>query len=107
MLVDECFERFEMILECFLSLWGGGKRSVGLPTEELFAGRDIADVLQGAQMSDQVAVGHAQQGFERHEIYRIVYGQHRHDAQPYLAFQRLIDLLQVHRCGFVVRKNIP
>lgn len=58
--------------------------------DERFGDPDELFLFQRFDMAGQVPVGEVEELFQCVEVERLIYGQCRHDAQPYAAFESFI-----------------
>ena len=83
-----------MFLEGLAAGLSDGERGVWLATDEAFFALDIAQLLEGAGVAGQVAVGQREERLEGGEIDALVHHQHRHDAKSRFAFESLVDAVE-------------
>ena len=77
------------------ALFSDGKGGVGLASDESLFGADEAHFLQIAGMAGQIAVREPEQRLQGGEVRRLVGHQDGHDAEARLAFEGLIETVQL------------
>ena len=99
------FESLEVFLEGLAAGLSDGERGVWLASDEAFLALDIAQLLEGAGVAGQVAVGEREERFEGGEIDALVHHQHRHDAKSRFAFESLVYAVEGgnHDLLFIIR----
>lgn len=78
-----------------------GITRVGFTSDKAFFAADVAQVFETAGMAGEVAIGEFEQRLHRGKVDRFVGHQHRHDAKPDLAFESLVQTVQVGNHGLI------
>ena len=78
---------------------GDGIARVRFSADESFFTSDVAQIFKAAGVAGKVAVGEFEQRLHRGEIHRLVGHQHRHDAEPDLALESLVQTVQIGNHG--------
>lgn len=80
----------QVSLEGLAARLGDGERSVGFAADEPLLRLDVAKLFQRPSVAGKVAVGEAEERFERCKVQALIDHEHRHDAEPGFAFKGFI-----------------
>ena len=92
-----CHKQFEGFEVCFESLAAGlcdGEGGVGFAANEAFLALYVAQLLQGAGVAGQVAVGEGEELLEGGKIGGLVDHEHGHDAKACFAFEGFVEAVE-------------
>lgn len=107
---DDLAEDFDVVFEGLATSGGELVASAGAGAGVVAGFFDVTGGAKGAQVGDEIAVAHAELGFEILEGPFAPRGEQRHDGEAALFVDELVDLIEVDHfgrtsAGFLVRKT--